>query len=69
MNFQHMKEMEFIRQIQADIQDNKNSTESAHRRLSQCGSRISAIEDRLAVSIHEQKDFFKISRDYEKSIH
>lgn len=66
MEPQHSKEMEFIKQIQADINENKNSTENIGSRLGQCEDRISHIEDRIAFSEQEKKYFSEIVKDHEK---
>ena len=55
MEVQHMKEMESIKQAQADIQENKNSTKTIPSRLGQCEDRISDIKNRLAVSDQENR--------------
>lgn len=54
---QHRKEIESMNQIQAHIQEIKNSAGSIYSWLNQGENRISDLEDRTVVRKHKKKDF------------
>ncbi|XP_063106983.1 zinc finger HIT domain-containing protein 3 isoform X1 [Cavia porcellus] len=59
---ENRENIEYMKQVQRDYQDTKNSIESWHNSLKETKDRLSELEDRFVRREHEMKNFLKITR-------
>ena len=61
-NKEYKENIEYMKQIQRDYQEIKNSIESWQNSLKETKDRLSKLEDKFAMCDHERKDLLKITR-------
>ena len=59
---EYKENIEYMKQIQRDYQEIKNSIESWQNSLKETKDRLSKLEDKFAMCDHERKDLLKITR-------
>ena len=65
---EYKQNLEYMKQIQREYQEIKNSIESWQNLLTETKDKLSKLEDRFATYDHERKDLLKITRNQEAMI-